>query len=170
MKILQQFDFFSPQGGGTADLIYRLSGALAQRGHEVVVYTSDYKLEQKYIDSLNKVQVFTFHDWLKIPGICLTPRLAVEAGKNPKGFDVVHLHWHRSFQAIMLHRYAKRCGIPYLVDDHGTPRSSIATKGVKRFLWWLFDKTFGPTILKDAKRVIAETEVGVKEYEELGVT
>ena len=54
MKILHIFDFFSPHGGGTVDLLYKLSRALAQREHEVAIYTSDFKLDQEYIDSLRE--------------------------------------------------------------------------------------------------------------------
>lgn len=39
MKILQAFDSFSlSHGGGTVDLVYKLSRALAQRGHGVAIY------------------------------------------------------------------------------------------------------------------------------------
>ena len=165
MKILQAFDFFSPQhGGGTVDNLYHLSRALVRRGHEVTIYTSDFELDQGYIDSLLKVKVYPFHSWLNLAGLRLTPGLFTETKQNLKDFDIIHLHSSRSFQNIVVHHYAKKYGIPYVVDAHG---STIRLGKRKRKI--LFDVTFGYKILRDASKVIAETEVGVNEYKELGV-
>src|SRR4030042_1931989 len=170
MKILQIFDFFSPHGGGTVDVIYKLSQALIQKGHEVTIYTSDFKLDREYIDSLQGVKVHPFSCWWNPLGLFFTPGIIAEAKRRLKDFDIIHLHWHRSFQAIVIHHYAKKYGIPYVIDDHGTPHRKVGAKGYKRLLWWIFDVTFGPGILRDASRVIAETKVGIDEYRELGVS
>ena len=170
MKILQLFEFFSPHGGGTVDVIYKLSRALTQRGHEVTIYTSNYKLDREYVDSLEGVKVHPFRSYINLMGVIFTPGIFAEARKRLKDFDVIHMHWHRSIQAVAIHRYAKKYGIPYIIDDHGTPHRKIAARGYKRLLWWIFDVTFGPGILKDAAKVISETEVGVSEYLELDVS
>jgi glycosyltransferase involved in cell wall biosynthesis len=165
MRILQVFNFFSlPHGGGTVAVIYQLSRALTQRGHEVTIYTSDFELDQDYISSLQGVTVYPFHCWLSLAGFYLMPGMIGETKRKLKNFDIIHLHCYRSFQNIVIHRYAKKYGIPYVLDAHGsTPRVG------KRRLKWLFDVTFGYRTLRDASRVIAETEVGVNEYKELGV-
>ena len=134
-----------------------------------MIYTSDFKLDQEYIDSLQAVKVCPFHNWLNSLGVCFTPGMVTEVKQKLKDFDIVHLHWHRSFQAIVIHHYAKIYNIPYVVDDHGTPHSKVVVKGLKRLLWWLFDVAFGYRILRDASKVVAETEIGVNEYKELGV-
>ena len=165
MKILQVFSFFSlPHGGGTVDLIYKVSRALMQRGHEVTVYTGDFELDQEYIKSLRGVKVQLFHSWLDLPGLHLTPGMIIEAKSKLKGFDIIHLHAYRCFQNIVIHHYARKYGIPYIVDAHG----SIPRMG-KRKLSWLFDVVFGNRILRDASKVIAETEMGIGEYKEFGV-
>lgn len=165
MKTLHVFSQFSPHAGGSADLIYKLSKALAWRGHEVAIYTSDFKLDQEYIDSLQGVDVYPFHSWLDLPGFHLTPGLITEARRKIKDFDIMHLHSYRCFQNIVIHHYAQKYGIPYVLDAHGsTPRLG------KRRLKWLFDVIFGYRILRDASRCISETQMGVKEYQELGVS
>lgn len=78
MKILQLFDFFSPHGGGTVDLLYKLSQTLAQRGHEIVIYTSDFKINQEYIDSLIEVKVYPFHCVSSLAKFYLTPGMLGE--------------------------------------------------------------------------------------------
>jgi glycosyltransferase involved in cell wall biosynthesis len=71
----------------------------------------------------------------------------------------------------VVHHYARKYGIPYVLDAHG---SLTRTSGGKRGPGWLlkslFDITFGYRILKGASKVIAETEAGVKEYEKLGIS
>lgn len=170
MKILQAFDILSSQTNGTVKLLYQLSKALTKRGHEVVIYTSDYKSDQEYIDSLQGVKVYPFHSWLNLAGAHLMPSMVMEVKRKLKDFDIIHLHCFRSFQNIVIHYYAKKYGIPYILDTHGSlPRLAGGKRGVKWLLRWLFDITFGNRVLRDASRVIAQTEVGVNEYKELGV-
>ena len=165
MKILQAFSFFSvSSGGGTVDFVYKVSRALRKRGHEVTIYTSDFKLDQKYIDSLQRVKVFPFQSLIDLPGLHITPGLISEAAKNLKNFDVIHLHSQRSFQNIILHHYAQRYNIPYVLDTHGsTPLEH------KKTFKLLFDILYGNKICKDCSKFIAETQMGINEYKEIGV-
>ena len=166
MRILQVFNFFSlPHGGGTVAVIYQLSRALMQRGHEVAIYTSDFELDQDYINSLQGISVHPFHCWLNLSGLYIIPDMVKEAKRKLKDFDIIHLHCHRSFQNIMIHRYAKKYGVPYILQAHG---STLRTLG-KRRLKWLFDVAFGYRILRDASRVITDSKVGINEYKEAGV-
>ena len=169
MKILHLFDFFSPHGGATVDLLYKLSRALAQKGHEVEIFTSDFKLDRQYIGSLPEVKVHSFHCASSAAQFYLAPGLVGEVKRRLKDFDIVHLHCFRSFQNIVIRHYAKKYGIPYVLDTHGSlPRAAGGKRGVKWLLGGLFDATFGYRILRDASKLIAETEVGVSEYRELG--
>jgi len=171
MKILQAVDFFSvPHGGGTVDLIYKLSRALAQRGHEVVIYAGDFELDQEYIDSLPQVKVYPFHCWSTLGAFYFTPGMVGEVRGQLKDFDIIHLHCFRSFQNIVIHHYAKKYGVPYVLDTHGSlPRAAGGRRGIRWLLRWLFDIIFGYRILEDTSKVIAQTQVGVNEYKELGV-
>lgn len=165
MNILQVFSSFSITfGGGTVDLIYKISRALKQRGHEVTIYTSDFGLEQEYIDSLHEIKVFPFHSFVNVPGLYFSPDLLSEIAKNLKYFDIIHLHMQRSFQNILLHHYAQKYGVPYLIDAHG---STPMTK--KKSLKQLYDLFFGNRISKDCSGFIAESDLGVNEYKELGI-
>ena len=170
MKILQVFDFFSPYGGGTVDLLYKLSKALAQKGHEVAIYTSDFKLDQEYIQSLQEVKVYPFRCLSSLAEFYFMPSMVKGVKEQLRDFDIVHLHCLRSFQNIVVHHYAPKYNIPYVLDAHGsTPRMAGGKRGPKWLLRWLFDIAFGYRILRDAGKVIAETEVGVNEYKELGI-
>jgi glycosyltransferase involved in cell wall biosynthesis len=170
MKILQVFDIFSPQGGGTAESIRKLSLALIKGGHEVTIYTTDYKLDKEYIKSLKGIKVYPFHCLSSLAGFYFTPDITGTIKKELSGFNIIHLHCFRSYQNILIHRYASKYSIPYIVDAHGSLSRVIGGKSrLKALLKWFFDLAFGFRILKDAKRVIAETETGISEYEGLGV-
>ena len=166
---MKVFDLFCPPGGGTPVVIYNLSRALAQRGHEVVIYTSDFKLDQEYVDSLQGIKVYPFHCWSNLAQFYLTPGMVGEVKRRLKGFDIIHLHCFRSFQNIVIHHYARKYNIPYILDAHGSLPRKYERLEPKCFLKWLFDVTFGYRILRDASLVIAETEMGVNEYKQLGV-
>ena len=166
MKILQVFDFFSmPLGGGTVDLVSKLSRALAQHGHEVEIYTSDSKIDHYHLASLPEVSVQPFRCISSLAAFYVMPGIIPALRDNLKGFDIVHLHSARSFQNVIVHHYARKYNIPYVLDTHGTlPRTVQGRKGFKQLLKWKFDIAFGNRILRDASKVVAETQVGVNEY------
>ena len=94
-----------------------------------------------------------------------------ESRKQLKDFDVIHLHCFRSFQNIVIQHYARKYGIPYILDAHGSvPRTTRSGRNLKWALKWLYDVIYGYRILRRAGRVIAETEKGYGEYLAMGVT
>ena len=171
MKILQMFDLFNPVvGKGTVILLHGLCKALAERGHQVTLYTSDFELDPEYADSIPEVEVRAFRCASRFAGFYVMPDMVKEARKGLGEFDVIHTHCFRSFQNIVIHHYAKKYGIPYIVDTHGSlPRRTYERRGLKWLLKVLFDTAFGNRILQDAHKVIAETQTGIREYREAGV-
>lgn len=172
MKILQAFDFFSlPHGGGVVDLLYSLSKALEQRGHEVTIYASDFELDQEYIDSLSGVEVYPFRSWFHVSGIHVMPGIIAETRKKLRDFDIIHLHAYRSFQNVVIHHYARKYGIPYIMDAHGAIlRIGRGNRGLKQLLKWVYDVSFGNRILRGAGKVIAQNEMEAGQYIVAGVS
>jgi glycosyltransferase involved in cell wall biosynthesis len=169
MKILHIFDFFSPHGGGTVDVIYKLARAQAQKDHEVTIYTSDFKLDKAYIASLAGVKIIPFHCVSSLGSFYLTPALIQESRKQIKNFDIIHLHCFRSFQNVVIRHYAKKYGAPYIVDSHGSlPRRAAGETRPKWVLRWFYDVIYGYKLLGNAARIVTENEFGVKEYEAFG--
>jgi glycosyltransferase involved in cell wall biosynthesis len=169
MKILHAFDFFSPHGGGTIDLLYKLAKAQAQNGYDVSLYTSDYKLDQAYLDSIPEIKISLFHCISPLFGFYLMPSVVKAARETLKNYDVVHLHCFRSFQNIVLCHYARKYHIPYIMDTHGSLPRTHGQKGFKWLLKWFFDIVIGYRMLKAAACAIAESQVGVTEYKEYGL-
>lgn len=163
MKILQAFDFLSlPHGGGTVDIVYKLSKALAKRGHEVTICTGDYELDADYLNGLCSVGLKMYHSYFNKHGIYLMPGLV---RLDVKDYDLIHLHCYRSFQNVVLAQKAIVNRVPYIIDAHG---STVARSGRKKLLLDTFDLMFGLSLTERSKFVIAETEIGIAEWEKLG--
>ncbi len=166
MKILQVNNFLSPlHGGGSIEVVYQLSKVLVQRGHDVTIYTSDFELDQNYINALSGVKTSPFHSLLNLAGLQLTPGLINTSRKDLNNFDVIHMHNHRTFQNIVIHHYAQKYGIPYVLQAHGSATTYFQRGVLKR----VFDRMWGYRILQDAAKLIALTSTEVEQYESLGV-
>ena len=169
MRILHVFDIFSPEGGGTVPLLHDLSIAQARSGHEVIIYTSDFKLDKAYIASASEVKVYPFHSVSSLGRLQITPSLIQAAKQNLKGFDIIHMHCARSFQNIVIHHYARQYHIPYVVEHQGSlPRKAAGETAPKWLLRWLFDIIFGYRILNEAARIVLTNEFSVREYNAFG--
>lgn len=168
MKILHAFDFFSPQGGGTPEVISQTTRALAQKGHDVSIYASDFALDREYVNAVKGVDVRLFRCWGHLAGFYLMPGLVGEVRRRLREFDIVHLNCQRSFQNIVIHHYAMKYGIPYVLNAHGSTARSFRGRGPKWLLKWLFDVAAGNRLMKDAACLLADTAVGVAEYEAAG--
>lgn len=170
MKILHVFDFFSPHGGGTVSVLNKLTRAMVQRGHQVAIYTSDFKLDEDYIASLPEVKIYPFHCVSSLGLFYITPSLVQAARENLRDFDIIQLNCFRSFQNIVIHHYAQKYKVPYILETRGSlPRKAAGEGGFKWLLRWLFDVLFGYRILNDAAAFVAPNQFGVSEHSEFRV-
>ncbi len=165
MKILQAFDFLSlPHGGGTVDIVYKLSKALSARGHDITICTGDHELDTDYLNGLGDVGLKMYRSYFNKHGIYLMPGLL---RLDVRDYDVIHLHCYRSIQNIMLYLKATSHDVPYIIDAHG---STVAHRGAKRILRTTYDLAYGRATINYARFVIAETEIGIAEWERLGAS
>lgn len=164
MKILQVTPFFSPLHGGSAEAPFQLSRELVRRGHEVTIFTSDYKLGREYIDALPGVKIVIFKSRLNAVKFFITPGLAKSLKANITGFDVVHLHNFFTYQNIVAHRYAVKHLVPYILQAHG----SSATYFQRGLLKNIFQSLWGNRIVKDATRLLAVAPLEAAQYRSLG--
>ncbi len=165
MKILHAFVFIGRAvGGGTTDLVAKLASAQARRGHEVTIYASDFRVAPGDLEAVPGVRVRTFRSWLN-SGFYIMPGMIPACRRELPGFDIVHLHLYRSFQNVVLRHFARAHQVPYLMDAHGSLPRFVRKPRVKA----AFDRLFGNRLLRDASRCIAETEMGIKEYLDMGV-
>jgi glycosyltransferase involved in cell wall biosynthesis len=166
MRILQVTPFYSPVHGGSAEVPYQLSKGLAQRGHEVTIYTSNYKLGWEYINSVPEARVRSFKTWLSGAKFFITPGMVVQVKRAIKKFNIVHMHNYYTFQNVIVHHYVKKHDIPYVLQAHG----SVATYFERGSLKRIFDTIWGYAILKDASKLIAVTPIEAERYKSMGIS
>ena len=166
MKILQVVQFFSSNHGGSAIVPYEVSKQLQKKGHDVTVITTDFMMNNEFIDSLDGVEVIPFHCQMNIGGLLISSSINKYLKENIYKFDIIHMHNFRTYQNIIVHKYAKKYGIPYVLQAHGSVLRIIEKKGFK----YLFDKFFGYRILKDAAKAIAVSNMEIEQYIQMRVS
>ena len=174
MRILQVVPVFYPAlaHGGMAMFPYEVSRILAQRGHEVTAYTTDANDANSRLDSrfknIDGIETYYFRNisnWLAWKHhLFISPALISATREKMKGVDILHLHGFRDFQSIVAHYYARKAGIPYVLQAHGS-----ALRIGKERLKKSFDLLFGYRILRDASRLIALNKTEAERYQEMGV-
>lgn len=176
MKILQVIPAFYPaRGYGGGPLVaYEISKKIVVKGHEVVVYTTDadnettrFKEKTRYFDRI-KVNYFkninyfiAFHH-----KVFISPSMIWMAKKELKNYDVIHMHDTRTFQNVIIHYFAKKYKIPYVLQPHGTLSSQVNTKKSFKVL---FDILFGNQVFKDASKIIALNDSEGLKCKEMGL-
>jgi len=85
--------------------------------------------------------------------------------ENLRKFDVVHVHSWQQFPDIVVHYYAKKYRVPYVLQTHG----SLPRIMVKQRLKYIYDLLFGYRVLRDASKVIALSQIEAEQYVCAGV-
>jgi glycosyltransferase involved in cell wall biosynthesis len=158
--------------GGPVKVAFDVGRELVRRGHEVVVFTSDAKdLENRLDverDEIEGMQVYYFRNLfmslVKWSKLFITPDLPKKMMSDLKSFDIVHVHEYTTYQNIVVHHFAKKFGVPYVLQVHG----SLPKIG-KQARKWIYDAFFGSTLLRDASKVIALSEIEAEQYKCAGV-
>ncbi len=176
MKILQVTPTFIPSRFGGVSLFYNLSRNLVKRGHEVVVYTTDIRDRYSRLSDIqggrdiDGIKVYYFKN---ISNLLATKyRLAFPRGmstavkRETSSFDIIHLHNVRTFQNIIIHRYARKYHIPYVLQAHG----SLVTFFYRGWQKRIFDVIWGHRILKDAAKLVALTPIEAEQYRNMGIS
>jgi glycosyltransferase involved in cell wall biosynthesis len=164
MKIGFITPFFSPVAGGSATGPYYLAKYLVKKGHEVLIFTSNFGRNLAKFPDEKDLAIIESKIELKMFNLFYTPSLRSELESSNK-LDILHLHNFRTYQNYVAYSYAKRTNTPYILQAHG----SIPRIG-KKELKWLYDVFFGYQLLRDASKVIALTQVETDQYRHMGIS
>jgi glycosyltransferase involved in cell wall biosynthesis len=176
MKILQVTPFFNPlwESGGVARVAYDISRALHENGHEITVYTTNRSiypsdLPTNRITSVDGMDVYYFENLRKYARGTIVPvmpyRMPAVARREVDGFDLVHIHDHRTMLTVIASHYARKYGVPYVLQAHGALPQDTGSARMKR----LFDRFWSEKVILGAAGVIALNETEAERYRELGV-
>lgn len=119
--------------GGPIYSVHGLCKALAARGHEVSVYTTNANGrgvlrvptgEPQAIDGVKVV----YYPIPVLGGMFYSPRLAKDMEKHIHSFDLVHVHGTYSWPAYAASKCARKCRVPYLISTRGMLVRSLIRK------------------------------------------
>lgn len=176
MKILVVSSTFPPRkfGGMTASS-YMLAKNLVKKRHEVTVYTTD--INDRYsripdikgVKNIDGIEVHYFKNlsnWLASLRFYSPIGMMAAIKRELSKFDIIHLNEFRSFQSIIVHHYAKRYGVPYVLQARGSLPRIMAKQKLKQ----IYDILWGYRLLRDASKVIALTQIEAEQYKSMGVS
>ncbi len=92
MRILVALTYYRPHTSGLTIYAERLARALAARGHEVTVMTSQYDRRLPREEWMDGVRVIRVPVFMRISKGVIQPTLGLEATRQVLSHDVVHLH------------------------------------------------------------------------------
>ena len=175
MNILQVVPYFPPAYafGGPVKVAYSISKELVKRGHNVTVYTTDAKSpnERLNVPSVMDVDGIEVHYMrnlsltpIRVSNLFIPPEVAFVSKSELKKFDVIHLHEFTTFQNVAIAHHARKAGVPYVLQTHG----SIHISGRRRRKL-LFNILFGNEILRNASKIVALSNVEKMHYKYVGL-
>ena len=162
INILQVIPYYVPAYafGGPLRVAQALSKRIVERGHRVVVATSNAASQDEVLKdserdlTIDGAKVYRFSVGSSkiqdVFGGFITPELVKWMKENVADFDVVHIHGYRNFQALVAGHYAVKQGVPYVLQPHGSlPRTGKAWS--KR----IYDSFQGLKVMRGASLVLA---------------
>lgn len=152
-----------------------MARGLAERGHEVVVCTTNFMNTPNEIPTnqpicLDGMTVYFFENLRKyFPRPGLLPPLPYAfpfyLRKNIQHFDIIHIHEHRTMMAAYAASLARQKGIPYIIQPHGSAPPLFQKQRIKR----VFDKIVGFSALSNAKLLLALSEAEKQQLVSMGL-
>ncbi len=128
MRILHVIPTMSARYGGPAKACREMSAALADRGHQVSVFTTNYDGFGGYVEPSvqplserhRDVSVHTFPVDLPPDYFRISRPLAQALSTDIKRYDLVHIHSLYLFTTLAAGFHAKRHQVPTILRPHGT--------------------------------------------------
>jgi glycosyltransferase involved in cell wall biosynthesis len=153
MKILQVTPYYLPHKGGIERYVYNLSKSLFNRGHEVLIYTSNIP-QTNSVENEEGVSIFRFKSLFEPFRNPLVPRLFFPT-KNLQKIDLIHVHMIYSTLTLYGILQKKFFGIPLVMTHHG--RMRFGHKFIDFFVDF-YEKLFFKMLLSQCDRCIALSE------------
>jgi len=166
--------------GGVTGVSFALAQKLAQRGHQVTVYTTDAgnskdsRLKVEKVASFDGLEVHYFpniSNLLALKYRLFTPISCIPTFRSEiNRFDIVHFHDYRSLFSVFGSYFAKSSGVPYVMQAHGSvPKAPGPQNRLFVFARYVLDTVLNKRVIRNASRAIALTQSEALAYENAGV-
>jgi glycosyltransferase involved in cell wall biosynthesis len=167
VNILQLTLAFPPAyaWGGPVKTVHLSCRELVRRGHRVTVYCSNLldKYNRLFPETIEReldgIRVVYFKAW-NIPawpgtlGPVWLPELSSRLAREIADFDVIHINGYRNLMHLPAGRLARKAGVPYVVQPHGSMPVILNSFRVKR----LYDRFLGRRELRGLSALVALQE------------
>jgi glycosyltransferase involved in cell wall biosynthesis len=117
MRILIVLTYYRPHTSGLTIYTERLATALAKRGHEVTVFTTQFDKKLPLEEVIDGVRVIRSPVLLRISKGVISPSFGFQATKLVKNTDVIHLHLPQ-FDAAGVALRGRMFGKPSVITYH----------------------------------------------------
>jgi glycosyltransferase involved in cell wall biosynthesis len=175
MKILHVCHSFAPcfEAGGVVRVAYEMTRNQAAMGHDVTVYTTDgcnkrLNIKTNVPINIEGIKICYFRNisnWMRIKLKIATPYiLPFILSREIRQFDIIHIHEYRTTLSILVHYFADKYKVPYVLQAHGSTPRIIQKIGLKK----LYDYVWGYRLLENASKLIAVSNVEVGQYIQMG--
>jgi glycosyltransferase involved in cell wall biosynthesis len=152
MKIVHVTPYYPPHLGGVEIVAQRLSEALATRGHNVNVITSNISQEKRCISKKNvTVETQLAFEFAHTP---FAPTLPISVCRTLKNADVLHVHAGIAYYPEVCAVAAKILRIPFVVTFHCDTEPASAAG----FLLPIYNALFLKNVLRSADCVVCLTK------------
>ena len=142
---------------------YNLAIKMAQRGHEINVFTTSIDSKDS-IERYENITIYRYGTKFKIAVSNISPNILLKPIRYQ--IDVVHAHIGNPIAALAGLRYSKRKNIPSIVTYHGDPVGGGGLiRGISIFF---YEKYLINKFLSHAKVIISPSEYYVNESRFLG--
>lgn len=166
-SILHVIPYFVPAYGfgGPVTACLDIASTQVAMGHRVAVLTTDAldastRVESPH-DVVEGIEVFRFRNvsarLSKRHNLFLPRRLLAWVREHLREFDVVHLHDYFTYQNVIVGKWCRRYGVPYVIQPHGV---AVPPPDQRLYLVKLaFGALWGRALLRGARTIIAVSEV-----------
>ncbi|MBF0443998.1 MAG: glycosyltransferase [Magnetococcales bacterium] len=176
MKILHITPYYWPavRYGGPVFSVMGLCTALAKKGHDVHVYSTNQDGPDALKATVNKpvvqngVTVRYFASPTPFSRFFYSPSMAQAVAENIASFDIVHIHTCFSWTTGMASRIAIKSVVPYVFSPRGMLEKSLFTAKSTVAKWlWLY--LIGKKVLRRAKSIHVTSQREQLDLEKFGI-
>ena len=156
MRVIQIVSYYPPCIGGMQNVVREISERLAEKGHQVEVFTSDIGCKKGKLRSTKNLKIHYLKSF-EFAHTPIMPSLFFKLLKISKD-SVMHVHIAQALVPEIVCLISKIKKIPYIAHVHG----DIQPSGKYGFLLLLYKKLFIKRILSKAEKVVCLS----KEYKQ----
>ncbi|NQT22240.1 MAG: glycosyltransferase family 4 protein [Candidatus Omnitrophica bacterium] len=172
LKIVHIIPFYYPVIGGMEELVKNIAETLAEKGHDIDIFTTDRDHEGKIVNSprkerINSVNVYRFRTFFKFGFMSFFPGIIWSLLR--KKYNIIHLHSYRHPHTEIASFIGAIKSVPTILHGHGPFYSDTISKW-KFICYSAYDFIARYSILKRISMIVASTEIEKKEYIKRGVS